>query len=188
MTNIDVTVLTGSLRQASLTRKMGRALARLPAPGMSFSIVEIGDLPLYNEDLEESPPAAFTRFRQAIAAADALLFVTPEFNRGMPGALKNAIDVGSRPWGKSVWSGKPAGVISMSPGTLGGFGANHQLRQCLMAVNVATMPFPEAYVGGAAALFDGDGELIDRATAEFVTGFLESFRVWVDRLRRPAAL
>jgi len=179
MSNIGVTVITGSLRKESFSRKMGRAITGLPVPGLSYSILEIGDLPLYNEDYESDPPAAFTRFRGAIAASDSLLFVTPEFNRGMPGALKNAIDVGSRPWGKSVWNGKPAGVISMSTGPIGGFGANHALRQSLMSVNVAVMPFPEAYIGNSPTLFDTTGRLIDRSVIEFVTGFVNAFRTWV---------
>lgn len=183
MQELDIVVITGSLRKESLSRKMGRAAVKLAPPGMKLSIVEIGDMPHYNEDLESSPPAAFTRFRERIAAADAILFVTPEFNRGMPGALKNAMDVGSRPWGKSIWNAKPAAVISMSPGPIGGFGAHHQLRQTLVAVNVATMPFPEAYLGGAASMFDDAGELVDPATTEFVTGFMQSFRTWVDRQR-----
>lgn len=186
MSNVDVAVITGSLRQGSFTRKMGRAISALPLPGMRFSILEIGDLPHYNEDLESSPPSAFTAFRAAIAASDAVLFVTPEFNRSIPGVLKNALDVGSRPWGKSVWSGKPAAVISMSYGALAGFGANHHLRQVLMAVNMPTMPHPEAYIGNAASLFDEAGQLVDRGTATFITGFLEAFHVWIDR-HRPGA-
>jgi chromate reductase len=183
MSNIEVAIITGSLRQGSFTRKMGRAITALPSSGMRFSILEIGELPHYNEDLEESPPPAFTRFRAAIAASDAALFVTPEFNRSIPGVLKNALDVGSRPWGKSVWNGKPAAVISMSYGALAGFGAHHHLRQVLMAVNMPTMPHPEAYIGNAASLFDEGGQLIDRSTAAFVTGFLDAFHAWIDQQR-----
>jgi chromate reductase len=180
MRELDIALITGSLRQGSYSRKMGLAAAKLAPPGMTLSVVEIGDMPLYNEDLESNPPAAFTRFRQRIAAADAILFVTPEFNRGMPGNLKNAMDVGSRPWGKSIWNRKPAAVISTSPGAIGGFGANHQLRQTLLAVNVSTMPYPEAYIGGVAAMFDDGGELVDSTTSEFVAGFMRAFRAWVD--------
>ena len=186
MSTIAVTLLIGSLRKESFSRKMGRAIPGLAPAETTFSTLELGDLPHYNEDLESEPPAAYTRFRAAIAASDALLFVTPEFNRSMPGVLKNAIDIGSRPWGKSVWNGKPAGVISMSTGPIGGFGAHHALRQSLMSVNVATMPHPEAYIGNAAALFDAAGNLTDRATIDFVTGLLAAFRVWVEQQRlRP---
>jgi len=183
MSNIGVTVITGSLRKESFARKMGRAIMGLPVPGFTYSLLEIGDLPLYNEDYESDPPAAFTRFRSAIAASESLLFITPEFNRGMPGALKNAIDVGSRPWGKSVWNGKTAGVISMSTGPIGGFGANHALRQSLMSVNVAVMPHPETYIGNSASLFDASGALIDRPVTEIVTGFMTVFRTWVEKQR-----
>jgi len=187
MPSLNVSVLVGSLRQKSVSKKVARALVKLAPTGLSCSFVEIGDLPLYNEDLEVDPPAAFTRFRSAIAPSDALLFVTPEFNRGIPGLLKNAIDVVSRPWGKSVWSGKPSAVISQSYGALGGFGAHHQLRQVLAGVNVATMPHPEAYLSTAGALFDEAGELINASSAEFLSGFMVAFKTWIEQQRRSAA-
>jgi len=187
MSTLNVSVLVGSLRQKSVSKKAARALVKLAPAGLSCSFVEIGDLPLYNEDLEVDPPAAFTRFRSAIAPSDALLFVTPEFNRGIPGLLKNAIDVGSRPWGKSVWSGKPAAVVSQSYGALGGFGAHHQLRQVLAGVNVATMPHPEAYLSTAGALFDEAGELVNASSKEFLSGFMVAFKAWIEQQRRPAA-
>lgn len=183
MQHIDVSVLCGSLRQKSFSRSLGRALERLAPPGMALSPVEIGDLPHYNEDLESDAPAAYGRFRRTIAASDAVLFVTPEFNRSLPGVLKNAVDVGSRPWGKSVWAQKPAAVIGVSPGAFGAFGANHHLRQVLMGVNVSVMPHPEAYIGGAAGLFDGSGELTHAATREFLTGFMAAFKGWIDQQR-----
>jgi chromate reductase len=184
---LNVSVLVGSLRQKSVSKKAARALIKLAPAGLSCSCVEIGDLPLYNEDLEVDAPAAFARFRSAIAPSDALLFVTPEFNRGMPGMMKNAIDVGSRPWGKSVWSGKPAAVVSQSYGALGGFGAHHQLRQVLAGVNVATMPHPEAYLSTAGALFDEAGELVNASAKEFLSGFMAAFQAWIEQQRRPAA-
>ena len=107
---------------------MAQALIRLAPPGLALAIVEIADLPLFNADDEATPSPAVRAFKDAIASSDAVLFVTPEFNRSMPGALKNALDVGSRPYGKSAWSGKPRAVISVSPGAIGGFGANHHLR------------------------------------------------------------
>lgn len=186
MKQIDVSVLSGSLRQKSFARQAARALASLAPAGMSFDFIEIGELPHYNEDLEVDPPSAYTRFRSTITASDAVLFVTPEFNRSVPGVLKNAVDVGSRPWGKSVWAGKPAAVVSVSPGALGGFGANQHLRQVLVGVGVAAMPHPEAYVGGAAALFDASGALVDAKTREFLGGFVAAFRVWIQKLQgRP---
>jgi chromate reductase, NAD(P)H dehydrogenase (quinone) len=179
----DVAVLVGSLRQSSLNRQMARALAKLAPAGLVLSPVELGDLPLYNEDLEADPPAAWGRFRKNIADADALLFVTPENNRSIPAVLKNAVDIGSRPWGKSVWNGKTAAVISVSPGAVGAFGANHHLRQSLMSVNVAVMPHPEAYIGGASKVFDAAGELVNPATVALATEFMASFEVWIERLR-----
>ena len=145
-----VAVLVGSLRKDSVSRKLAKAFAALN-PQLAFNIVEIDDLPHFDQDLESDPPAQWVRFRQEIAAADAVLFVTPEFNRSVPGALKNAIDVGSRPYGQSVWDGKPGAVISLSPGATGGFGANHHLRQSLVFLNTPLLS-KEAYVGNAYAL------------------------------------
>ncbi len=135
-TTRHVAVLVGSLRKDSLNRKMAEALiAMAPAP-LKLTIHEIGQLPLYNADYEADPPAVVTEFKQRLAAADAVLFVTPEYNRSVPGALKNAIDVGSRPSGKSSWSGKPGAIVSVSPGAIGAFGANHALRQSMVFLNV----------------------------------------------------
>src|SRR3979490_2369225 len=124
-----VAVLVGSLRKESINRKVAKALAALAPANLSLKIVEIGDLALYNEDLDVRPPLAYEVFREQIRSSDALLFVTPEYNRSVPGVLKNAIDVGSRPYGSSAWGGKPGAVISASPGAMGGFGANNHLPQ-----------------------------------------------------------
>lgn len=181
MTTRHVAVLVGSLRKDSFNRKVALALATLAAPALKLEIVAIGDLAHYNEDDESvTPPAAWTAFRQAIKPADALLFVTPEFNRSVPGALKNAIDVASRPYGANVFDGKPAAVISVSPGAIGGFGANHHLRQSLMCLNVAVMPAPEAYIGGAAKLFDASGALADATTKAFLQKFATAFAAWIE--------
>jgi chromate reductase len=180
-----VAVLVGSLRKESYNRKMARALAAVAPPSLELSLVEIGDLPHYNQDFEADPPSAVRDFRQRIAAFDAVLFVTPEFNRSVPGALKNAIDVGSRPYGKSVWSGKPAAVISVSPGAIGGFGANHHLRQSLVFLDMPALQQPEAYIGGAARLFDEQGTLTDESTRGFITKFMQSFAEWIERIRAP---
>jgi len=177
----NVAVLVGSLRKDSLNRKMAQALMAMAPEALKLGIVEIGDLPLFNQDHEAEPTTAVTAFRQAITAADALLFVTPEYNRSVPGALKNALDVGSRPYGKSVWGGKPGAVVTVSPGALGGFGANHALRQSLVFLNVPMMQQPEAYVGGAAALFDDKGALINESTRAHMQKFLTAFAQWVDR-------
>src|SRR3954469_9971833 len=158
----NVAVLVGSLRKASLNRKVATQLAVLAPASLKLEIVEIGDLALYSEDTDgASAPAAWTTFRQRVKAADAVLFVTPEYNRSVPGVLKNAIDVGSRPYGQSVWDGKPGAVVSVSPGGLGGFSANLHVRQLLGILNAPTMQQPEAYIGSAAGLFDTAGNLID---------------------------
>ena len=175
-----VAVLVGSLRKASLNRKVAHALAELAPEGLKLQQVGIGDLPLYDEDSEASPPPAWTAFRDAVRPADALLFVTPEYNRSVPGGLKNAIDVGSRPYGASVWSGKPGAVISVSPGAIGGFGANHHLRQSLVFLDVPCMQQPEAYIGGAGTIFDAQGELADERVKGFLSKFINAFAAWIE--------
>lgn len=178
--NLDVAVIVGSLRKDSINRMMASALAELAPVGLKLSVVEIGQLPLYNQDLDENPPAAWTEFRARIKAADAVLFVTPEHNRSVPAALKNALDVGSRPYGKSAWSGKPGAVVSASPGAVGGFGANHHLRQSLVFLNVPAMTQPEAYIGGADKLFDESGALVNEGTRKFLHGFMKAYGEWVE--------
>ena len=153
-----------------------------------LEIVEIGDLPLYNQDDDASPPAAWARFSEQIAGADAVLFVTPEYNRSVPGVLKNAIDVGSRPYGKSAWNGKPAAVISVSPGAIGGFGANHHLRQSLVFLNMPALQQPEAYIGGAGELFDeGGGFKNDGDEASSSSKFMAAFAAWIERTAKAPA-
>src|SRR5258706_7188363 len=176
-----VAVFVGSLRKEAFSRKIANALIAEAPATLKLAIHEIGQLPLYNADYEADPPAVVTEFKQRLAAADAVLFVTPEYNRGVPGALKNAIDIGSRPYGKSAWEGKPGAVVSVSPGAIGGFGANHALRQSLVFLNVPAMQQPEAYIGGATKLFDEKGALNNDATREFLQKFLQAFEVWIER-------
>ena len=177
-----VAVIVGSLRKDSYNRKMALALAALAPASLKLEIVEIGRLPLYDQDLDgEDPPAAWTAFRERVRSSDALLFVTPEYNRSVPGVLKNAIDVGSRPYGRSAWQGKPGAVVTVSPGALGGFGANHHLRQSLVFLDVPTMQQPEAYLGGAATLFDAQGRIAADATREFSKKFVDAFAAWVEK-------
>ena len=175
----DVAVLVGSIRKGSINRQVATALAELVPTSLRLDIVEIGHLPLYNQDEDASPPPAWTAFRDRVRAADAVLFVTPEHNRSVPAALKNAIDIGSRPYGKSAWDGKPGAVVSASPGGIGGFGANHHLRQSLVFLNVPTMQQPEAYIGGADKLFDQNGKLSNEGTREFLKKFIQAFAAWV---------
>ncbi|MBL8556134.1 MAG: NAD(P)H-dependent oxidoreductase [Phenylobacterium sp.] len=183
----NVAVVVGSLRKESVSRKLAKAFAAV-TPNLKFDIVEIGDLPHFDQDLESDPPAQWVRFREQIAAADAVLFITPEFNRSVPGALKNAIDVGSRPYGASVWNGKPGAVISQSPGAIGGFGSNHHLRQSLVFLNVPLLS-QEAYIGNSFSLFDENGELVNEGTTEFLRAYGQAFSAWIDTIApaQPAA-
>jgi chromate reductase len=163
---------------------LANALMSLVPPSMKLEVVEIGQLPFFNQDLETAAtPAQWTAFRQRIKAADAVLFVTPEYNRSVPAVLKNALDVGSRPYGSSVWDRKPGAVVSGSPGAIGGFGANHHLRQSLVFLNVPTMQQPEAYVGHADKLFDEQGKLVSDGTRKFLQGFMQAFANWVVTIR-----
>lgn len=175
-----VAVLIGSLREGSYSRKIGKALAEL-APDMIFEEVEIGGLSYFNEELEAAPPADWLALRGSIALADAVLFVTPEYVRSVPGVLKNAVDIGARPWRQGVLVGKPAAVISISVGALGGLGANHHLRQSLVSVDMPTLAQPEAYLGNVAAMFDVNGRLIDARTREFLTEFGRAFAAHIAR-------
>jgi chromate reductase, NAD(P)H dehydrogenase (quinone) len=175
----DVAVLVGSLRKESFNRKMANALLGMAPPSLALEIVEIRNLPLYNQDDDANPPAASAAFKARIQQADAALFVTPEYNRSVPGVLKNAIDIASRPYGKSAWNGKPAGVISVSPGAIGAFGANHHLRQSLVFLNMPALQQPEAYIGGAAGLFDEQGKLVNDSTRDFLKKFLDAFVAWI---------
>lgn len=175
----DVAVLVGSLRKEAFSRKVANVLIELAPPSLKPSIVQIRDLPFYDQDVEANPPAQWLQFRARIRAADAALFVTPEYNRSVPAALKNAIDVGSRPYGQSVWYGKPAGIVSASPSAIGAFGANHHLRQSLVFLNMPAMQQPEAYVGGADKLFDAEGKLVNESTRKFLQDYMQAFAAWV---------
>lgn len=176
----NVAVIVGSLRRDSFNRKVANALAKLAPEALKLEIVEVGQLPIYNQDQDENPPPAWTAFRQRIRAADAVLFVTPEHNRSVPAALKNALDIGSRPYGQNVWNGKPGAVVSASPSAIGGFGANHHLRQSLVFLNVPVLQQPEAYLGGVDRWFDAQAELINEDTREFLKRFVQAFAAWVE--------
>jgi chromate reductase len=185
----DIAVFVGSLRKDSLNRKMAHALAEIAPASLALQVVEIGQLPLYNADRDdgEQPPAAWGAFRRRVRAADAVLFVTPEYNRSVPGALKNALDVGSRPLGANAWRGKPGAVVSVSPGAIGAFGANHHLRQSLVFLDMPTLQQPEMYVGGAGSLFDADGGIATDKTRAFLQGFVTAFTAWVEKAGQRGA-
>jgi len=177
----DVAVLVGSLRKESFNRKIAHALIELAPEKLKLSIVEIGQLPFFNQDQEADPPQPWVEFRQRIQRADAVLFVTPEYNRSIPGVLKNAIDVASRPYGHSVWNGKPGDVISVSPGAIGAFGANHHLRQSLVFLNVPALQ-QEAYIGHVDKLLGADGKLNNDATRDFLRQHMQAFAAWIERI------
>lgn len=179
---MKIAVLVGSLRKESLNRKTANVLISLAPESLEMEIIEIGELALYNEDLEVAPPESWMKFREKIRSFDGVLFVTPEYNRSVPGVLKNAIDVGSRPYVKNIWAGKPGAVISASPGAAGGFGANHHLRQSLTAVDIPVMPQPEVYLGHASELFDASGSLTNEKTKAFLRKFITAYAAWVPKL------
>ena len=179
MEKFKIAVIVGSLRKESYNLKTAKALIALAPESLSLEILDISQLPFFNEDLEATPPNEWIAFRKQIAAADGLLFLTPEYNRSVPGVLKNALDVGSRPYGQNSWNGKPGAVVSVSIGNICGFGANHHLRQSLVFVNVPTMAQPEAYIGGATALFDDNGNLTNDSTKDFLKDFMAAFEKWV---------
>jgi len=182
---VDVAVLVGSLRKESLTRKIALAMKGMAPSLLALDIVEIRGLQMYDQDLEtETPPREWVVFRDRIRRADALLFATPEYNRSIPGCLKNAVDVGSRPPGKNVFNGKPGAIVSVTPYGLGGFGANHHLRQALVYVNVLTMAQPEAYISQAGELVDGNFRITNDASREFFTKFLTAFAAWIELTRK----
>ncbi|MEN6376182.1 MAG: NAD(P)H-dependent oxidoreductase [Smithella sp.] len=181
-----IAVFVGSLRKESFNRKMAIALTKLAPASLALESIEIGKLPLYNQDYDDegNPPEVWTEFRQRVKPFDGVLFVTPEYNRSVPAVLKNALDVGSRPYGQSVWGGKPGAVISVSPGVIGGFGANHHLRQSLVFLDVLTLQQPEAYIGGAAQLFDANGNIANEATLKFLQDFMAAFADWVLKISK----
>ena len=186
-----IAIIVGSLRKESYNRKIARAMCAIRDDGLDCSFVEIGDLPLYNQDYDSAPqqPEQYVRFRDQVRSADGVLFVSPEYNRGMPGVLKNAIDVGSRPYGKSVFDRKPAAVVTASIGSIGGFGANHQIRQSCVFLNMPVMQQPEAYLGHVSDdSFDESGCLKEGPLKTLITKLAESFHDWVDMIHRSRRL
>ena len=183
-----IAIVVGSLRKELVNRKVAKAMCALAGDRLNCTIVEIGDLPLFNQDIEATPPATWIAFKEAIAAADGVLFVTPEYNRSIPGALKNAIDVGSRPYGKSAWEKKPAAIVTASPGGIGGFGCNHALRQACVFLDMPVMQQPEAYLGHITdKSFNDDGTLADPAVEKIVRRLATAFADWVALIRSGRA-
>lgn len=189
MASYKIAILVGSLREGSINRKIAQSICAMRDDNLDCSMVEIGDLPLYNQDLDGNPPEQWVRFRERVAAADGVLFVTPEYNRSVPGVLKNAIDIGSRPYGHSVFDKKPAAIVTASPGAIGGFGANHHLRQSCVFLNMPMMLQPEAYLGGVTDdSFDADGCLKDGPLRDVVGKLAKAFSGWIDMVLRSRQL
>lgn len=184
MSHYKIGVIVGSLRKESYNRKLAKFLIALAPPNLEMVDINIGELAIYNQDYDDEsrPPLSWTEFREQMRTVDAVIFVTPEYNRSVPGVLKNALDVGSRPYGKSIWDTKPAAVISVSIGIRGGFGANHHLRQSLVYLNMPTMQQPEAYLGNAADLFSAEGELTNKSMCDFLQRFVTSFANWIVKI------
>jgi len=184
-----IAIIVGSLRKDSINRKVARSICGLRCDNLDCSMIEIGDLPLYNQDLDASPPEQWTRFREQVAASDGVLFCSPEYNRGIPGVLKNAIDVGSRPYGQSVFDKKPAAIVTASPGSIGGFGSNHQIRQAAVFLNMPVMQQPEAYLGHVSEdAFDENGCLKEGPLKDLVTVVANSFHGCVEMIHESRRL
>ncbi len=179
MSKKKIAVLVGSLREGSYNRKLALDAIKMQPDALDMEIVEIGNLVHYNEDLDENPPAEWVEFRKKIKEADGYLFFTPEYNRSISGVLKNAIDVGSRPYGRNNWGGKPGAVVSSSISALGGLGANHALRQPMVFVDVYMMQQPEAYIGNTMTLFNDQDEIASSETRKFLDDWLKAFEAWV---------
>ena len=184
-----IAIIVSSLREGSINRKVARSICGLRGDNLDCSMIEIGDLPLYNQDLDSNPPEQWRRFRDQVGKADGVLFCSPEYNRGIPGVLKNAIDVGSRPYGQSVFDKKPAAIVTASPGSIGGFGANHQIRQACVFLNMPVMQQPEAYLGHVTDdSFDETGCLREGPLKQLVTTLAHAFHDWVEMIHRSRQL
>lgn len=177
----QIGIIVGSVREGSFNKGVARYVASILPKDYQVTFIDFGALSVYNQDLDDTPPDAWTAFRENVNRQDALLFVTPEYNRSIPGGLKNALDIGSRPYGQSVWGQKPGAVISVSPGAIGGFGANHHLRQVLSFLNVYTMNQPETYLGGIEADLDDKGRVTGENTQAALKTFARDFVDWVEK-------
>ncbi|MGE4400515.1 MAG: NADPH-dependent FMN reductase [Desulfobulbus sp.] len=178
MKNYKIAIIVGSLRKESFNRTFAQAIIKLAPADFSFTFAEIGDLPLYNQDDDAKPSASAQRFKEQIKGAQAVLFVTPEYNRSIPGVLKNAVDHGSRPYGQSVWAGKPAGILGVSPGVIGTALAQQHLRTILAALDMPTLGQPEAFIQMTDGLIDETGN-IGAASRGFLQAWMDRFIAWV---------
>ena len=180
---VAIAVIVGSLRKDSINKKLAHALEKLGGDLFTFTRVDIGDLPLFNQDNEDPLPESVQRMKDAVAKADAVLFVTPEYNRSIPGVLKNALDWGSRPYGQNVWAGKPAAMAGSSPGAVGTAVAQSQLRSVLGFLGMALSVQPELYFHDKPGLLADDGSITNESTQKFLRGYLEAFAGWIRKVR-----
>ena len=176
-----VALIVGSIRRDSINHKLAEALAKLAKPKTEYTILKIDDLPLFNQDLEPNPPASVTRLKSEIEAADGVLIVTPEYNRSIPGVLKNAIDWASRPYGKNSFNGKPTTALGTSMGAVGTAAAQQHLRSILAYLNVTLMGQPEGYIVFKKDMIDPAGNFSDEGTRKFMQGYVDAFAAWIDR-------
>lgn len=180
MSSTKIAVVVGSLRKDSFNRKLATALTKLAPSDFALDVIETGDLPLYNQDDDANPAATVKRLKSEILASQGLLFVTPEYNRSIPGVLKNAIDHASRPYGQNAWAGKPAGVIGVSVGAIGTAVAQQHLRNILAYLDVPTLGQPEAFIQAKDGLFEADGS-IGAASRQFLQGWMDRYVAWVKK-------
>lgn len=181
MSQYQIALVVGSLRRDSFNRQLANAVAALAPPELSFKNLRIDDLPLYNQDDDSNPADPVKRLKAEVKAAQGLLFVTPEYNRSIPGVLKNAIDHASRPYGQSVWAGKPAGVMGASVGTTGTSMAQQHLRNILAYLDVPTLGQPEVFIHVKDGLFDEGGNLINAGSKAFLQGWMDRYVAWVKK-------
>lgn len=176
-------IIVGSLRKESFSKKLGKALLAMAPEGFEFKSIRLDDLPVYNQDFDDDNkvPPAYVSFRGEVKELDGFIFITPEYNRSVPAVLKNALDIGSRPYGKSVWDGKPGAIFSNSPGAVGGFGANHHLRQSLVFLNIPVMQQPEVYLAKVNELFDEGGTIKEGSTKDFIKNAVDSYIAWFNQ-------
>lgn len=184
MSNYKIGLIIGSLRKDSWSRKIAQVLISMAPKSLTLEIIEIGKLPLYNQDDDNQLPEASLIFKEQVKKMDGIMFITPEYNRSIPGVLKNALDIASRPYGQSAWDGKPTAIISLSIGALAGFGANHHLRQCLTFLNMPSLQQPEMYLSYIASLFDESGSLNNKDTEDFLRKYLTIYADWVHTLAK----
>lgn len=179
MSQHRIAIVVGSVRRNSYNRMFGAALTKLGPPEFAFDTVQIDDLPLYNQDDDAAPSAPVTRLKAAISAAAGVIFVTPEYNRSIPGVLKNALDHGSRPYGQSAWGGKPAGVLGVSIGAIGTACAQQHLRTILAYLDMPTLGQPEVFLTAKEGFFDGAGAIANEGTRKFVQGWMDRYVAFV---------